>query len=127
MELKNCSLCYEPIIDPVCINCFINHVRIWIDEKEINQHLKEFVLNKLRLAFSDDSMNDIRCILCNRNEVDVCFNCFFYSTSVILRELLFNDKMIKEFMDAFKFNSYQNIINTEYEENDSNYFLKGGH
>jgi hypothetical protein len=104
MEEKNCLICLGPIDNPICVNCYIDYVKAWMEAKNIHLIVKEFVISSLESEFLEEEGNAARCVICDRESVNVCFNCFSYIFSVLLNEINLPDSVVEEFLETFRYN-----------------------
>ena len=103
MQNNKCLVCYESITDPICINCYLKQLKYWFKDQEINPLIKSFVIKKIKERVDILSSSRDNCILCNNEDVDICYYCFGYITSEILFELNLPDEITESFAESFNF------------------------
>jgi len=100
---SNCSLCLETITDPVCIKCYLRQVKHWFNDLNIDAIFKKFAVEKIKQRLNFETLNETNCILCRKENVNVCFFCFAFITVEILRELNIPDSLIENFSETFNY------------------------
>jgi len=58
---------------------------------------KEIILGKVKNKFPIETLNDIDCILCKQENVDLCYYCFSINLNNILRGLNLTEELIRDF------------------------------
>jgi hypothetical protein len=105
MQEKKCILCFEYINDPICVYCYMNQIKIWLRDKKINIVIRKYLLNKIKNKLSIESINDIRCIICKDENVNLCFYCFSKIIINMMNELNFEETLLDDFSNSFNYNS----------------------
>jgi hypothetical protein len=68
-----------------------------LNDLEFHPIAKEIILKKIKDRFPTETLNDTKCILCQRENVTMCRYCFSVLFTNILRELNFTENLIKKF------------------------------
>lgn len=92
-----CIVCGDTISDPVCRRCYIKQIEILLNDLNLHEIANEILLRKIKNKFPVETLNDIECILCRRDNVDICRYCFSIILKNILIELNFPEEMIENF------------------------------
>jgi hypothetical protein len=128
----SCIICGYSITDPVCRSCYIKQTKLSLMDLKIDSLTTNFIINKIKVRFPIETLNDTSCILCNKENVTLCRYCFSSILMWILEELNLPD----EFFDSFDFrmlNENFHLNNEEYfhtsnnPENDFNLFYEGNY
>jgi len=94
-----CSLCFEPITNPICPNCLTKELRVWLkDYPAFRNRLLNRVAKRLK-----PSKGNCQCIFCNNSDYSICPYCF---TEIVLKELenlKVSKHIIYEFLRFFNF------------------------
>lgn len=94
---NSCILCGDSISDPLCRGCYINQIKIILNDLNLNEIVNEIILNKIKDIFPSESLNDTECIICKKDNVTICRYCFSIILTNILEELNFTEEMIENF------------------------------
>ena len=105
-----CSLCFEPITNPICPDCLTKELRVWLKDypKFANTLLKR-VSKQLK-----PTRGDCLCILCHNTDYSICPYCF---TEIVLKELeklKISEVVILEFLKFFNFDLEKKGYLTKY-------------
>ena len=92
-----CITCGDSISDPVCRSCYIKQVDTLLNNFEIPPIANEMILKKIKNKFTLESLNETKCVLCQRENVSMCRHCFSIILINILKELNFPDNLIENF------------------------------
>lgn len=104
MHVENCSVCLEPISNPICINCYLKEIYSWMQGMKIREIPRNVILEIIRRKLNIDTNNETRCILCYKGYVGICSYCFFSTVERILKELNFSKKLLESFEEIFNYN-----------------------
>lgn len=92
--MNTCSICDEPITNPICPKCIAKSLRVWLMQN--NPDLIEVVDDKLNMFMGLNSLDsDMHCIKCG-GEMSICMYCF--------TETIYDD--IKESNDAITIKTF---------------------
>jgi len=82
--MNNCSICDEPITNPICPKCIARSLRIWLMHN--NPGLIEIIDAKLNVFMGLNSLDsDVNCIKCGE-EMSICMYCFIESIYADIKE-----------------------------------------
>lgn len=98
-----CINCYESVTDPVCGHCFLNQIKLWLRDLDIDPVAKDVIINTIKKGNSIDSINATECIICDQQNVSICAYCFFLKSYRILLELNFPKEKVEEFLETFNY------------------------
>jgi len=124
MYIENCSVCLEPITNPVCVNCYIKEIYAWMQGMRIKEVPRNVVIEIIKRKLSFNTNNESECILCGNEDVGICSYCFFSMGERILKELNFSKKLIEDFNEIFNYhlagdvNEYFEELKKPYRENE---------
>jgi hypothetical protein len=94
-----CSLCFEPITNPICPDCLTKELVVWLkDYPRLSNRLLNRVRSKLK-----PSKENCECIFCHNSDYSICPYCF---TEIVLEELekeKVSKPIILEFLRYFNF------------------------
>ncbi len=102
---EKCKICFENINDPICIYCYINQIKIWLEDQELNPVIRKYLINKIRSKLAIEGINSIRCIICKKESVNLCYYCFSELILNFMNEMNFTEDFIDNFSNAFNYNS----------------------
>jgi len=94
---NSCIMCKYSISDPICRNCYIKQTEILLNDLELPEMVTVIISNKLKKKVPIETLNDMGCILCKRENVSMCRYCFSIILTNILRELNFTEELINNF------------------------------
>ena len=97
LNYNTCILCEDSISDPVCRSCYINQIGSLLYTFKIHPLINTIILRKIKKKFPIDTLNNMGCILCQREKVTMCRYCFSIILNNILRELNFSEDLIENF------------------------------
>ena len=103
MVNESCGICLEPITNPVCSGCYLREVYSWMQGMKIKKIPKEIIIELIKRKLNSDTTNEIRCVLCNKEEVSVCSYCFFSVAERILKELNLSEELINNYNEIFNY------------------------
>ena len=108
---NSCMVCEDSISDPVCRNCYLKQIKILLDDLKMHTIAKEIILNKIKNKFPIETLNNIECILCRKDNVAICRYCF----SIILRDILRESNFTENSIEEFGFNPFhhENFLESE--------------
>ncbi|PIN93815.1 hypothetical protein COU54_01720 [Candidatus Pacearchaeota archaeon CG10_big_fil_rev_8_21_14_0_10_31_24] len=115
---NSCVTCEDSISDPVCRSCYIKQIEVLLNDFKVHLVTKELILRKIQNKFPIECLNDLNCILCQKEHVAMCYYCFSVIFTKILRDLNFIEEFIEEFgfnfvhEDLFLKNSYPSSFYT---------------
>ncbi len=101
LNQNQCVICWDSISDPVCKGCYIKQIEILLNDLNLEEGGYEIVLRKIKKQFPNESLNNIDCILCGKDNVAICRYCF----SIILTNILIDLNFSEEVIENFGFNS----------------------
>jgi len=90
-----CILCGDFIKDPLCNDCYINQTKILLNDLEIHTIAKDFINDKIEDLFHLETLNQVKCVLCKKDIVSICHNCFLEYLITLLREINFTESLIE--------------------------------
>ncbi len=96
-SINSCSKCGYTITDPLCPKCYMKQTKAILKDLNINPMINELISAKLKTAISVETMNEITCISCKKENVTLCRYCFSILLTRILQELNFPENLMKEF------------------------------
>lgn len=97
LNSSSCIICEDSISDPVCRSCYIKQIKILLNDFEFDSIAKEVILRKIKNNFPIETLNNIECILCQKENVTMCRHCFSIVLVDILRELNLPENLIEKF------------------------------
>lgn len=105
-----CSLCFEPITNPICPDCLKKELKIWL------KGYPAFATTLLKRISSQlkPTRGDCLCILCHNTDYAICPYCF---TEIVLKELenlKVSKQIILEFLRFFNFDLGKQGYSTKY-------------
>lgn len=100
---EECAVCLQPISNPVCERCYLKQIDAWLKQIHVTMMPRAFILNHIRKNTSFDTLSDVRCVLCGRENVSVCSYCFFDKVANILRGLNLSEEFIQTFHASFNY------------------------
>ena len=98
-----CIQCYEPISNPVCIDCHLREVAVWLRDQEMSEMVKSIILTGLKNRLLKGSINENMCIICDKHTLSTCSYCFFSVATTILKELNLPVDTIENFLETFNY------------------------
>ena len=96
-NFNSCIICEDSISDPACGVCYIKQIKVLLNDFKFHYIAKETILRKIKNEFPIESLNNTKCILCQREKVTICRHCFSIILVSVLRELNFTEDLIEEF------------------------------
>ena len=102
-EENLCINCYNPITDPVCLDCHLRSVWAWLSDKDYPPIARAVVLKSIKRAIKKESESEHLCVLCKKNYYSLCAYYFFLTSARTLRELNFSEKLIEDFLYTFDY------------------------
>lgn len=119
-----CESCHIGITDPICENCYLKQLELWLQHYRVNDKVIRKILRKSKSKIQSESLNGFRCILCGRDSVTICSYCSFSKIEGILQECGLSKKLIDTFLGLFNYELYNARI---YSDNGSfKQVIKGG-
>jgi hypothetical protein len=103
-----CVSCFQTISNPICARCYLNHLRIWLEDHPISQAEKKKILKKIHSKIRRETLNDEPCIICGKESVSYCTYCFFLIAEGVIEKSHIPDIYIDEFEDTFNYKLYHN-------------------
>jgi len=107
-----CSECFEPITNPICIDCLAIEVKSWLESQ--SSEIKEVVGSKLKkLRYSTKEIGQTTgCILCGKN-TEVCPFCFTENLSYMFRKAGLDRRKVNQFVAIFNYGNVNelNVLN----------------
>ena len=101
----DCSLCHEPVTNPLCPMCITTQVDAWLTYYPNYHELRDYLIPKIRKYLSDNLRQGILCIKCNDKTASICPVCFTEFVLDELRKLEVSKLVLKEFLKFFNFHS----------------------
>lgn len=105
-----CIICLHPITNPVCVECYLKEVNVWLQENVSNEVTKKLILLGIIHKIPKNDFKKDTCILCGKNEVTTCSYCFFLKTLEVLKMA----DIPKNKMDSFKETFNYSLGHAEY-------------
>jgi len=103
MFKESCVVCFREISDPVCPDCYIQQVKMWVKHNGANEKVQEDFVEHLRRRFNFDTLNEEKCVLCFQGDVSVCYYCFFRRSTRLLENFSFPKETINNFRGVFNY------------------------
>jgi len=100
-ELHQCSICHEPVSNPLCPICITTQIESWLTYYPNGNQIKEKLIPKIQKYIQENLREGTQCIKCNKERASICSYCF---TKFILKELHkleVSHIVIKEFLQFF--------------------------
>jgi len=102
-EAYLCSICYEPISNPICPVCLTTQLDAWLTLYPNYHQLKKILIPKIRKFIRNHISETSICIKCHKNQASICPYCFTEFILDTLREINVSREMLKEFLVFFNF------------------------
>jgi GTP-sensing pleiotropic transcriptional regulator CodY len=100
-----CSECFEPISNPICVNCLKTEINSWLDSQSLK--IKKAVNSEIKNL--KKQLKDIgqisQCIICKKNS-EVCPFCLMQNIENSLRKQRVSEKKISEFNTLFNYSDF---------------------
>ena len=100
----------EVITNPVCTNCYLRQVNLWLKKMNITTIPRNIILSKIKQTTQYETTNSETCILCNKEEITLCSYCFFAMSTRVLMELNFPEEIIQVFDAEFSYKVESEIL-----------------
>src|SRR3989344_7454114 len=96
-----CTSCAQTISNPLCPRCFAHHVELWLRDKNLTNKQAAEVKRKLNkmIIESEETTSEIPCLICDREQVNLCTYCFTHNAELILSKI--SEEVLEEFEDDF--------------------------
>lgn len=95
---ENCSVCLHMISNPICIDCYLNHVTMWLVGEGMSYANSRIICNEVKKKLPWNNSNEERCVVCGEGYLGVCSYCFVFITSQVLGSFSFSS----DFEDGFR-------------------------
>lgn len=104
LQKDNCTICLDPISNPICRSCHIQEIESWMKDLKIDYSKRRKITNLIREKIpSEPSETNSTCIICKKNEINVCSYCLFYVSLRVLLENNFRQEIIEDFLETFNY------------------------
>jgi len=110
-SVHQCSLCHEPITNPLCPNCLGTQIEAWMTLYPNYHELKEALMPKLYSFIKKCQKRSTECIKCKQARVSICPYCFTNLVVTELKKLEVHPIILREFLQFFNFKSEQHRYN----------------
>ena len=110
-----CGVCSQAVTNPICPFCLADQIDIWLTyshpglKEKISQKIKKY-LDKVE----DNIFDMTSCIKCGSSLAGVCPYCFTDFVLSLLKKIVADESVIKEFLEFFN-----------YDEDHTGYFKEG--
>lgn len=94
---NSCVSCLDSISDPICRECYIKQITIFLNDLNLSESTNNLILKKIKNRFPTESLNDTKCISCGKEEITICRYCFSIILKKVLRDLDFSEDVIRDF------------------------------
>jgi len=100
-EQNLCVGCYEPITNPLCEECHIKQIKIWLEEQALTRSKKIEIIAVIKRALPKEVMNKNICILCRKHALSIWSYYFFLVSARVLKKLGVRQAILKNFLEIF--------------------------
>jgi hypothetical protein len=107
-----CTHCSEKITNPICEKCYTRQLALWLNDTQMNPAISSKIIKKIRQNLSDETLNDIPCIICNTESVSTCTYCYFFKVENILKNLNLPEEFIEDYKTIFNYKLYKAFYST---------------
>jgi hypothetical protein len=102
-ENESCSVCLQPITNPIGQECYLNHVDMWLVSHDINDNYRRIVKAHIKKRLPKNNMNSEMCFVCGKESLSLCSYCFVFLVSSVLSSLNFDKSFIEDFEYLFSY------------------------
>jgi hypothetical protein len=100
----HCVNCLEPISNPICRDCYLNEIEVWMDDNQLSDSKKRYFIKKIREKTNiKTNICNSKCILCKKNQINFCSYCIFLISVKILIKMNLSSKIIENFLEVFNY------------------------
>ena len=96
-----CSICYEPVSNPICPICIITQIDSWLTYYPNGHELKQQLTPEIQKYIKKFLRQGEQCIKCNEQRASICSYCFAQFILNELKTLNVPHIIIKEFLQFF--------------------------
>jgi hypothetical protein len=107
---ESCEICLHVISNPICIDCYLKHAKLWLQDFGLNEKQIERVMEKIQEKLPKETLNEHECIICGKQKVGVCIYCAFLRTSSILLKLNAPTKAVEAYLESANFEREEDWI-----------------
>lgn len=103
----------EAISNPICRNCHIEEIESWMKDIKIEFEKRKKIIDSINKKLPSNPIEtNSTCIICKKNEIDICSYCLFYVSLKVLTEENFSYEDITDFLETFNYQlGYERYIN----------------
>src|SRR3989344_7531078 len=102
IEQNLCMSCYKPINNPICESCKIEELLSLLAGYPIFIKTKIEVIKKIRRHLQRETLeNDALCIICGKNTLSICSNCFMLIAAKAFKDVDLNREIMGQFLYSF--------------------------
>ena len=97
-----CEFCSMEITNPICVNCYLRHVRAWLQDFGVSASEQKKAVEKIEQRLPKEALNKHTCISCKKESVGVCSYCAFLKSADVITSLATDDQK-ETFLDSSNF------------------------
>ena len=110
-----CENCYGSFVDPICEECQLKEFEAWLIDKGYHKINREIILRvlKKRLLAEDNNIKQVEedfCVVCNKQHVFSCPDCFNFNSLQVLKKFHANQKEVDNFLRTFEYSPRKEIM-----------------
>jgi hypothetical protein len=110
---SNCIYCYSDITNPVCLDCYLKQFKTWIRNESLDKNMQRNILLNLRKRLMKETLHSDECIICNNEQVNICFYCFSKEAYHLIIDNKANKSTADSFLDVFSYKTVPQIAMNE--------------
>jgi hypothetical protein len=99
---ESCVFCLQPITNPMCADCYLRHLHLWLISKGMSDIESEIVVRHVKNKLPKDGSSHENCIVCGR-ELTICSYCFVFIAGLVMRDLKFSKDFEEDFEYMFSY------------------------
>lgn len=105
MEQKDfCTVCLEPITDPLCKEHYIREMMSWMKDRGIHELRIMCVVKEIRKKIPElKTVENSKCVLCHKRRISICAYCFFLLATRALKNKKIQPELIEDFLETFNY------------------------
>lgn len=105
MEIQHlCINCFEGITNPVCEKCFLKQIEYWLIDRKVGSESRKIIIKNIKNQMpKGETLNEIECIICGKENVSLCSYCFFLKVVKVLKTLHFKEDAMENFLEIFNY------------------------